>query len=203
MNYRFVPVILDNEKGLFQYHAVYQYWKDVIDSGLIKYRIPEVKGPTIQNVMFMLHDKSFCHMVVWDTEDLCVAGECSLYHFVGRSALMHYSVHPSYHGNIGIAMCLEALEQIFRLPMPPLNKPLTAIRGITPVTNRLSINFLKKIGFSVKCTLTDSFVLAYKENQVVDGVLVEIHSEDINNGWTKSKPVPTPAAGIQHRLQFV
>jgi RimJ/RimL family protein N-acetyltransferase len=177
MDFRFVPVILDNDQGLFQYHAVYQYWQDIIASGLIKYRIPEVKGPTIQNVMTMLYDRSFCHIAVWDTKENQVAGECALYHFVGRSALMHYSVHPSYHGNIGAVMCLEALEQIFTYPMPPLNLPLTAIRGISPVTNRLSINFLKKIGFSVKCILTDSFTLAYKDNQVVDGVLVEIHGE--------------------------
>ena len=83
-------------------------------------------------------------------------------------------------------MCREALQQIFEFKMPPLGEKLTTICGLSPITNRLSINFLKKIGFSVKCTLTDSFILAYRDNKVVDGVLVQIHREDMKK-WVETK----------------
>jgi len=186
MDFRYVPVILDNKKGLFEYVVVYQYWQDLITAGLLKYRIPDVKNASIQNVIEMLYNPQFCHIAVWDTEEVRVAGECALYFFHGRSAMMHYSVHPRYHGGEDLIMCREALQQIFEFNFPPLGEKLTTICGLSPITNKLSINFLKKIGFSVKCTLTDSFILAYRDNKVVDGVLVQIHREDMKK-WVETK----------------
>lgn len=175
---------------LLQFAPVFEYWQRQITHGLLKYRLPDVLNPTMQDVREMIASPGNICFIVWDTEERTVAGEAMLNNFFGGTALMHFSVDPDYRKETALHMAREGLRQIFSLQFSGRHASLLSITGITPVTNRLSVNFLQKIGFSVKGRVDDSFILANYGGKAVDGVLLQLKRGD-TEGWDRNKALTT------------
>jgi len=156
----------------FSVPGVEEYWQSLIDHDLLKYRIPEIFNPRLDDVLDMLEKPGqFCFGCV-DLAEKRICGECMITGMQGLSAHIHFSVSPGYHGAKAQHMARSGAEQLF-------NTGLHSLIGCTPVDNRLAVRFIKKIGYVFKCYLTDVFVLAYADNKVCDGYISQLTADDL------------------------
>ena len=169
--------ILLNSPNFFS--AVVDYWEELIEADLLRYRLPETKDPTMGDVEKMVNNETVKCFSIFDMEERRISGEFMLDHFQGLTAQVHFSIHPEYRGAEAIRMCRSAIQQFFSLKSPEGGPYRTALVGLTPESNRLAIRFLKKCGFFTKTSLTGAFLVQYKNKNgtVQSGILSEVIKE--------------------------
>jgi hypothetical protein len=149
-----------------------KYFGDLVEADLLKYRIPEVKNPTVETAIKMIANKRSHNFFMQDTNTGDFVGEFMTADFRGLAAAIHFSTHPSLWGRNSIAAAKAAIDWLFSLTsQKPYSRPyVKTLIGLTPVSNRLAVRFLKKVGFEIKTIIPDSYYLAY-DNKYDDAVL--------------------------------
>lgn len=199
---RYFPLQINNPDLPLE---VEHYWQDVLDKGLLKYRMPEVKDPDLDTVAEMISKPWNICFVVWDNALKRICADVMLNNFQGATAMIHFSIHPSYRGYTK-HLSRQTILHLFSIKNQNTGHRLASLVGLTPVTNRLAIKHLKNVGFSVKTVLSSSFILAYDDFRVVDGILSELRLEDtytweLEAGKQAATPRDLPAdtiGGLQH-----
>lgn len=164
--------------GMKKGDPVYCYWMALIESGLIRHRLPEDADPGIEDIHFMLGASGTQCYGVFDKASGDMVGEAMLTNFQGRSAMLHFSFHPSKFGSEALEISKFAERELFKCRYPD-GSTLRTLIGLTPATNRLAIRFLQKAGFTIKTTLTDAFILGNDGDRIVDGVLSQLRFDEV------------------------
>jgi len=138
-----------------------QYWLSLKMYDLLKYRLCEVHDPDWPDIIHMYNDSSMVFFSVIDTTNKRMVAECALERFVGLSALIHYSIHPEYHGKKGLTLAKESIQQLFSYKRKDGSPWVSTLIGLTPESNRLAIRHIQKVGFKIQCTIPKAFYLAY------------------------------------------
>lgn len=125
----------------------YGYWREVMEAGLLKFRLPDVVDPTIEDVAEMVKYKSNISYYLRDSRTGYVYTECMLNNMQGLSAYMHFSMNPKFKGAAGLAFAEFTLGEMFKLQHDVSGRTLRTFIGLTPITNRLAIRFLHKLKF--------------------------------------------------------
>ena len=149
---------------------VEEYWRDVKDNGLLKYRLPDVLNPTVKSAMDMVVRMYRSCFAVLSSEKKMV-GECTLENFQGQCAMVHFSMHPSQRGK-AVQVAKEAAEQLFLLKRStdPDVPYVSSLIGLTPVSNKLAVRFIKAVGYKPIAVLKKAYWLSYK-NAFDDGLM--------------------------------
>ena len=154
---------------------VIQYWQDLLDRDVLKYRIPEVLHPTLSTVQDMLRRMHNSCFVAVD-ENRKIVGECMLDNFQGLCAMVHFSIHPHCYGRKGVQIAVESSKQLFKLRRDNSKIPyVQTLLGVTPVSNKLATRFIQKVGFKKVHTLRNAFWLAYNKSYD-DGLVTVLES---------------------------
>lgn len=156
---------------------VRKYWQDLIDSDLLKYRIPNLDQPGMVDVYKMLNSKRVRCFLCWDQLESKVCGDCMLTDFNGLSAQVHFSIHPDYKGKESYKIGKAGARYLFSA-MKDGKPTLTTLIGALPVVNRLAIKWTEKVGFTYKTTLTNAFKCSYASPETQDAAIYQLTSKD-------------------------
>ena len=168
-----VPTLdIDYPKG------VREYWQTIYDSGLLKLRMADRENPTLENVERMLKERSTLKFTTYDLKEKRFCADCLLNNIRGLSAFAHFSVHPAYKGMLGVNIARAGAEQIFTLTDTKTNRTIDTLIGSTPVTNKLAIKFIKKVGYKEKCILTNTYFLA-STGTITDSLITQLRKGEV------------------------
>lgn len=171
MKYRLVNL------GFLDYVRVVQYWQDIVDADLLKYRLPEVENPSMLDVGGMLKRNGNQSFYVVDEDDNILL-ESMLTNTQGLIAHIHFSLHPSCNGKKGVEVAMEGLAQYFDLDNTKYEgHKLRCLVGMTPVSNRLAVAFAKRVGFKKVDIIEDVFYNVEK-NSFVGAFVSKLTMED-------------------------
>ncbi len=147
-----------------------QYWLSLKMHDLLKYRLCEIHEPDWPDIISMYNQKGMAFFSVIDKNTNRMVAECALEHFVGLSAMIHYSIHPEYHGKQAITLAKESIQQLFSFRRQDNSPWVSTLIGLTPESNRLAVRHIQKIGFKIQCTIPKAFYLAYLD-KIDNGIL--------------------------------
>jgi hypothetical protein len=154
------------------------YWEDMIRFNLLIPRMPECLNPIIKDVEQTLKSTAAKCFSCVDLMKRRMCGDVMLTDFKALSAQVHFSIHPDWYGqSVTIARC--GAEQLFRIVETRTGNRLTTLIGVTPVTKKLAIRMLKKVGFVEKGILTNVYLFANDENTITDGLLTQLTPNDL------------------------
>lgn len=74
-------------------------------------------------------------------------GVCWLNNPIGRGRQIHFAVYKKFWGKEAVHIGREATQQILRMKMADGSPYLLSMFGLTRISYRLAIRFMKKIGF--------------------------------------------------------
>lgn len=161
-----------------------EYWQALIDANLLKYRMADVKNPTLDDVQKMVENPNNSTFYIFDlrheTPPNCpIVMEGMLNNPQPPCTQTHFSAHPSLHRHDLIQAGRQAIQQVFNLRFnnPPIL--IQSVIGITPVTNRLALRFVRNMGYTEKCVLTKAFSLAYSDDAVADAILSQLTVDEL------------------------
>lgn len=159
--------------------TVQLYFQTLAQHDTLKYRFPDIEDPQWWDIFEVIQRLGKGMYILLDNDDNPVA-EFTLENFVGRSAQIHFSMHPEIKMKERIT--ISRFVQKFLLVdwiNQKTNKPfLKSIFGITPLSNRVACIFALKSGFKKMgilpggCTYmgrTENAMVSYCTNEVCDG----------------------------------
>lgn len=78
-----------------------------------------------------------------------VIAEFTLEGFVGKAAMVHFSMHPGNTPQYSLKLAREVTDSILTTWSEPINGSpfLYTLYGLTPVTNRAACAFVQRVGF--------------------------------------------------------
>ena len=177
---------------------VINYWRLIEEADLLKYRLPDVHAPSLQDVRDMICDpKNACFSVVDTTPHLhpipklhgakgdvlrsSIAADIMLNAVQGAAAQLHFSVNPDYHGRLSTLVGKQGVYQTFELRRQDHpNIRLRTLIGLTPITNKLALRLVKNVGFKRMCVLTNAYRLAYSDDAIVDCVVSQLTDTEVD-----------------------
>lgn len=122
-------------------------------------------------------DRLNLHYVIYS--ELYDAPVCHFYlnGFQGLTCMIHFSLSSTVYGHgESVAFAKDALDLVFKLRRENAPLPITrTLVGLTPITNKLAIRFLKAVGFQPLGTLDGSCYIA-RQQRYVTGVLSKMES---------------------------
>jgi len=142
---------------------LYNYWKALLDADLLKYRLCDVKDPMVEDALAMLGRIGLLSFNVVDVERAAIVADFSLEGFVGKAAMVHFSMHPDNPPQYSMKLAREVTDDILNIWCESgSDSPfLYTLYGLTPVTNRAACAFVRRVGFRKIGTLP--------HGQMVDG----------------------------------
>jgi hypothetical protein len=168
-------------KKVFMYSPskVAEYWNDLINADKLKYRMSDVVSPKMPEVMSMIR-RSGDHMYMVSREKKCtIVAEFMLEGFTGRSAQVHFSMHPdnSLPDNTTIVKStLRSILSKWRHPDDRSQPYLDSLFGLTPVHNRRACIFVLRAGMKKMGTIKSA--CSYM-GHICDGMLSTVTRESM------------------------
>lgn len=152
-----------------------QYWHRLADDDLNLWAFPEGDIKDFGDfVVDILQDRSSITFFMYDLEDNEVAGHFQLTGWQGLVAHAHFNILRKWHGKEALNMCRQAHSWAFECKREDGKTPwVETIVGITPVTNRAALLFVKRLGYKTVLTLPHSYWY-YTGNEFVDGIVTTI-----------------------------
>jgi hypothetical protein len=128
---------------------VEEYFQTLAVHDLLKHRFCNIEDPQWLDVLRTLREYGLHKYGV--LSDGKIVGEFALEVFTGRSALMHFSMHPDVPFPEKIKIGKFVLNFIFtKWINPKTEKPfLASVYGLTPHTNRGALILARKVGFKI------------------------------------------------------
>ena len=154
-----------------------EYWDDMIASGRLKYRLCDSVNPSWDQIgaMFQANGNNM-YFAMADGKPF---GEFMLNNFTGKSAQIHFSVHPTLHVRKGIPYVRETVRQV--LDWKVQNKPneyyLHTLVGLTPVSNRAACVYVLRVGFVKQFILPAGIA---DRGKIVDAMVSTCTRENLN-----------------------
>jgi hypothetical protein len=149
--------------------VVRKYWQDLEDSGGLKYRMCHINEPTWENVKQVIAatGNSMYHVI---SKHMDVVGEFTLENFIGKSAQVHFSMHPGNKTRFSLDLANSVADDIlFQWKSSVDGGPyLYSMFGLTPVTNRAACIFVQRCGFKKVAILPGG---ALHEGKPVDAMV--------------------------------
>jgi len=162
-------------------YAVVKYWEDLLAANLLKDRLCDTLEPNLKDVKEMLTIKNNLCYIMWDTVNKKVCADTMLNNISGLVAQVHFSMHPDYFGPATVRIAKEGCEQHFNTAVGGPDYYISTLVGITPVTNRKAICFIRKVGFKQVCELENVLYLP-NEDRYVNGCLSKLSVKELYNG---------------------
>ena len=179
------------------------YWQRLYQEDLLKYRLCDTENPAYADVLRMLHypaSATFYSTPALDPDHPDhpahngIAGEFTLEHQTGLAWQIHFSLSPDnpthpYRFNIPFARAtLYAVLNCWNPAMRP-----HVLYGLTPVSNRRAITFLKKVGFRETGILPKGIKACYKEKTdpsypYDDALITILKAGDTHGWWQRTTP---------------
>lgn len=168
---------------------VLDYFRSLEEKDKLKYRFPEVKDVSLNDVLAMLVDvRCKCFVVVENLDGVYkIRGEFMLNGFQGQAAQVHFSVHPDVYGKRALEITRQGLEDIRLMKKADQTPYITTLVGNTPVSNKLATRFITKIGYTRVGIVPRGFFLAYEDRY--DDAYISIYDllNDDNSGGDDGK----------------
>jgi len=140
--YAIVP-LLSMPRDLVQY-----YWQSLYMADTLKYRLCDVVDPTWDTVQKMIKKIGDRIWHVVDLKDKRVCAEFAIDNFTGRSAQVHFSMHPENNTKQSLFLAKSCTDQVLNEWMDDSgHEYLHSLYGLTPVNNRVACIFVQKVGF--------------------------------------------------------
>ena len=173
------------------------YWQRLAAQGLLSWRLCDVLDPDYMDVLRMLSNPmsaTFYVSLRVPPEHPAhpghngIAAEFTLEHQTGRAWQLHFSMspdNPTHPYKFNIPLARATMHAVFNSWTPDL-RPAT-LYGLTPMSNRRAIAFLKKVGFREIGILPKGIKACYKEktdpSYPYDDALITILTRGDTHGW--------------------
>lgn len=153
-----------------------EYWVALENADTLKYRWCDMKNPTAVEVTDRLVDLDHMYNVI-DCTTLKVVADFALDTFTGKSAQVHFSIHPDVDGYVKRQMFDMVSDHILKYWKDIVNfkeSYLDTLFGLTPVGNRVACVFVLRSSFNKLGILpsgtkymgkTDDALVTYKTRQ--------------------------------------
>lgn len=139
-----VVIPLENVPHAF----VLGYWDDLHFAGLLKYRICDEVDPDLASAVRLMDAcKPHVYFVVRENR---VVAEFSLTGFTGKSAQVHFSMHPDNSPQESMHYARTCTDSVLHewFDGNDAEEPfLYSMYGLTPVPNRAACAFVRRVGF--------------------------------------------------------
>lgn len=135
--------------------VVEHYWRALEKSGRIQDRLCGFKNPTWRDAERLIQDCPHSFNVYDEEREILVA-DFALTTFTGKSAQVHFSMHPENSPQYSMKVARTITDQILNVwhEKDHPDKPfLYSLFGLTPVTNRTACAFVQRVGFKKVGTL--------------------------------------------------
>jgi len=169
--YQFGADIYD-QHGAHSIQTAVDYYAKMDDQGLIEDAFPDGSMTSIAGFMAMCNELSSSVIFARDITTGEVAGHCYLTEQRGLACQVHFAVLKGFHGPIAITMAKDIARQVFK------HSSLKTLVGLTPVTNRLALRFIDRVGYKVIGIIPYTYYIA-KIDEYVDGVLSTLTPENL------------------------
>ena len=144
-------------------YVVQTYWQTLAMADTLKYRLANLEDPTWEDVK-----KIILNFSVLDTNGVQIA-EFALEKFTGKSAMVHFSMHPYNPMRRSIQLASDVTDTILNDWRNDKGEHyLDSLYGITPATNRVASLFILKAGFK-RIGILPSGLLS--RGKIVDGLI--------------------------------
>ena len=138
--------------GILAPGAKRDYWAALHSADTLKYRWSDSDPNTTWEAVQETPNMYF----LVDTETLQLVAEFTLCNFTGKSAQVHFSMHPQNSSDLNIFLATTVTDTILSQWKDVVTLEdtfLDSIFGLTPVQNRVACIFIKKAGFKEMGTL--------------------------------------------------
>lgn len=145
------------------------YWSALDHADTLKYRWSD---SPVDLRWFDVPEQEHMYFLV-DTETLQIVAEFSLCNFTGKSAQIHFSMHPTNPSSLNIFLATTVTDSVLChwKDVVDLEKTfLDSLFGLTPEKNRVACIFIKKAGFKA----IGSLVSGTKYLNEVDNALLSV-----------------------------
>ena len=169
--------IYDIPKDVVQY-----YWQTLAMHDTLKYRLSDIDDPSWSDVLKMIRTFGQHMYMVIDENEFRVVGEFMLENFTGKSAQVHFSMHPENTLSESLIICRHGLTQVLSRWKDKKDdtQPLfDSLFGLTPMDNRRACLFILKAGFR-KLGIVRS-ACQYR-GHICDGLITTVIREDLEYG---------------------
>ena len=129
---------------------VYQYVTSLAAKDLLKYRLNDIKNPTIEDMHRMIEDNSMLEHFVTDLETELIVSEFNVTPVSGKMGIIHFSAEPSVSFKRSIELGSWITNRVLTewKSGESLDEPyLTSLVGLTPARNRQAVLYVRKCGF--------------------------------------------------------
>ena len=130
--------------------VVYTYWEALDAADLLRYRLCDLKNPTVADVETMVKQFGQSMYNVYDPAEERLVAEFALTNFTGKSAQVHFSMHPANKPQRSMQLAREVTDQILNQWSEQGNPDapyLYSLYGLTPTCNRVACAFVQRVGF--------------------------------------------------------
>lgn len=155
VNFQIIQVTPDAEVAVI--NRTIQHFEDLRDSNLLDKAFYDGSVKTAEDMVTFACRPELLFFLVLDNErDLEVCAHFHLTNFMGRAAMVHFSVGSNYLGKVAIRMVKAILAKIFRMKRIDGTPLVTSLVGVTPVDNKLACRFIKAVGFEPQTIIKES-----------------------------------------------
>lgn len=163
---------------------VVTYWRTLLQSDWLKYRMPEVERPVLSHCFQMQTSVFNTCFFALDVNTFKVIGDIMLNDFHGRSAHSHFSMLPGIPFKETVVRGRQLLSQLFNLKTPTGEQRYPVLIGCIPEFNFLAKKFIRGIGYEYKCSLTDYYKCLYLKvgKQIQNASVFEITGKRYQDG---------------------
>ena len=131
-------------------HYLIDYWTKMYESGRLRYRLCDIRDPTLKDVHDMLANPQMLTFNVYEPERDELTGEIMLCNFTGKAAQLHYSTHPDNTPQHNQYLCRSVTDDILDRWTEAKGSDipfLYSLYGLVPVTNRVACAYGHRMGF--------------------------------------------------------
>ena len=128
---------------------VREYWEALMDTDRMKMRFCNVEKPTLTDVQQCHCDPRVQCFYTWDNERHRLTADFMLENFTGKSAQIHFSMHPDNSFKYSLALGRQITDQMiddWRI-LGTDEFYLRSIYGLTPESNRAALLYNLRVGF--------------------------------------------------------
>lgn len=129
--------------------VVETYWQTLYMENTLRFRLCDTIDPTFEDVKDIIRRAHGQMYMVIDITTKEAVAEFMLENFTGRSAQVHFSMHPRNNFKDSIKIGNYANDTVLNEWIhPEYNGPyLESLFGLTPVTNRAACLFIRRCGY--------------------------------------------------------
>lgn len=178
-----------------QYAARMRYWEELLRADLLKYRLADVRNPGMEHACWLESQYSNTIFFCFDLHLQKIIGEMTLEGLNGASSRVHFSVLPAIRGESAVTAALVLHDFVFALKRVPLDPQtpqegprqpyVETLVGVTPVSNRLAVRFIQRVGFKPIGIIPKAVDLAYRG--IIDDGLLSIKTRQEVPTWAQEK----------------